>query len=194
MICENCGKEHDGKYGTGRFCCRACSNTRSHSPEQRLKASKSLKKTYERMKREGRACEKCGNIYHSADSSRKLCFDCLPRTIKRAKVKRKPKSIYDISKRTIAKIFRRMALPCSCCGIFIDKSVVFDLHHIISRKNGGSDNMDNLTYICPNCHRVAHTNTSLLPKPLIPISEFLEQQGKDWKDFYYGVLKDNAMK
>ena len=26
MICEQCGIEHDGTYGSGRFCCRSCSN------------------------------------------------------------------------------------------------------------------------------------------------------------------------
>ena len=25
MICENCGKEHDGSFGSGRFCCKKCS-------------------------------------------------------------------------------------------------------------------------------------------------------------------------
>lgn len=24
MICENCGKEHPGFYGSGRFCCHTC--------------------------------------------------------------------------------------------------------------------------------------------------------------------------
>lgn len=24
--CEQCGKDHDGTYGSGRFCCRSCSN------------------------------------------------------------------------------------------------------------------------------------------------------------------------
>lgn len=23
-ICENCGKEHDGSYGSGRFCNKSC--------------------------------------------------------------------------------------------------------------------------------------------------------------------------
>lgn len=190
MICENCGKEHDGKFGSGRFCCRACANTRSHSLEQKLKCSQSLKKTFEKIKTEGRLCEQCGKVYLSGDLSRKLCFDCLPRTIRKAKVEKKPKSIYEVSRRTLVKILRRMELPCSCCGIFIDKSVVFDVHHIIPRKNGGSDEMDNLTYICPNCHRVAHTNVALLQKPLISISEYFEQQNKDWKDYYYGYSSE----
>ena len=24
LICEYCGKEHNGEYGSGRFCCKSC--------------------------------------------------------------------------------------------------------------------------------------------------------------------------
>lgn len=37
MKCETCGKEHDGSFGSGRFCCRACANTRKHSEETKQK-------------------------------------------------------------------------------------------------------------------------------------------------------------
>ena len=33
-ICENCGKEHDGLYGSGRFCSDHC--RRSHNGKKRL--------------------------------------------------------------------------------------------------------------------------------------------------------------
>lgn len=42
MICENCGKEHDGLYGSGRFCCKSCANTRHHSKETKEKISKGV--------------------------------------------------------------------------------------------------------------------------------------------------------
>lgn len=42
-ICERCGKEHDGSFGTGRFCSRSCANTRVHSKETKEKTSKTLK-------------------------------------------------------------------------------------------------------------------------------------------------------
>ena len=34
-ICENCGKvvEDKDKFGSGRFCCRACANSHKHSDE-----------------------------------------------------------------------------------------------------------------------------------------------------------------
>lgn len=43
MICEKCGKEHDGTFGSGRFCSRACANSRIHSAETKLKIHNSLK-------------------------------------------------------------------------------------------------------------------------------------------------------
>lgn len=41
--CKQCGKEHDGTFGSGVFCSRNCSNKRSI--ESRLKASISISKT-----------------------------------------------------------------------------------------------------------------------------------------------------
>ncbi len=31
MKCENCGKEHNGSYGSGRFCCQSCARSFSTS-------------------------------------------------------------------------------------------------------------------------------------------------------------------
>lgn len=41
MKCENCGKEHDGSYGSGRFCSRSCANTRKLTIETKQKIAKS---------------------------------------------------------------------------------------------------------------------------------------------------------
>lgn len=184
-VCEHCGKEHDGSFGSGRFCCKSCANARSHSEEARLKCSVTLKSTYARIEQEGRTCENCGAIYLSKDMARKLCFDCLPSTIVHANVSNKePQSILDLSKRTTVKILRRMKLPCSCCGFYID-GISLDVHHIIPRADGGLDEMTNLTYICPNCHRIAHTDVSLLKRSLISIEQQLDELNLNWKDFYY---------
>lgn len=169
--CENCDKEHDGSFGSGRFCCKACANARSHSEEARLKCSNTLKQTLNRIDQEGRMCITCNAIFHSKDLNRKRCFNCLPKTIvyaNKESTDKEPNSILELSKRTAIKILRRMNLPCSCCGFYIE-GVSLDLHHIISRATGGKDDMSNLTYICPNCHRIAHTDISLLKNSLISI-------------------------
>lgn len=39
FICEKCGKEHNGSFGSGRFCSRACANSRVFSEESKQKKS-----------------------------------------------------------------------------------------------------------------------------------------------------------
>ena len=43
MICEKCGKEHDGSFASGRFCSRSCANGRPHTEEQKNNISKGVK-------------------------------------------------------------------------------------------------------------------------------------------------------
>ena len=43
MYCERCNSEHSGEYGSGRFCSRACANTRVFTTETIIKKKKSAK-------------------------------------------------------------------------------------------------------------------------------------------------------
>lgn len=193
MICKTCGKEFFEDWRKDKktrkkpllFCCKSCANKRKITPKQKEKISEGVKKSLEKHFSKDCVCEKCGKIFHSKDYSRRLCFECLPTTIKHTPSNKKPKSILEVSKRTISKIVRRMELPCSCCG-FYKEGVALDFHHINPRKKGGKDDMSNLTYICPNCHRIAHTDLSLLEKPLVSIEQQLKELNKNWLDFYYG--------
>ena len=66
-ICENCGKEHDGNYGSGRFCCKECA--RSFSTKKDIKDDLKLSK-----------CIICGKpTYINKRKSDKFCKcnDCL---------------------------------------------------------------------------------------------------------------------
>ena len=182
QVCEKCGKELFVKYGSGRFCSRSCANSRNITSEQKEKISKSVKLTADKHKE--KVCEKCGNSFVSKDSSRKQCFVCLPKTIKYASSTKQVNSILDLSSRTISKLLIRINLPCTCCGFHVD-GVVLDLHHIVPKKQGGTNDLTNLTYICPNCHRLAHTNISLLQKPLISFYDYLQKNNIDWKSYYY---------
>lgn len=47
--CEKCGKQHDGTFGSGRFCSRSCANTRAHSGATRAKMRKSTKNRPNRL-------------------------------------------------------------------------------------------------------------------------------------------------
>lgn len=62
--CEHCGKLMTEKYGSGRFCCKACANTRKPSIEQRAKTSKSVQEyyyTHERTANQKAAIRKLGS-------------------------------------------------------------------------------------------------------------------------------------
>lgn len=159
-ICENCKSEHDGIYGSGRFCTIKCArgfSTKSKRKEINEKVSKTL------------------SINNSIKKEKK-------EALKHASYLRKIEatSILDMSRRTTIKILKRMKLSCFICGWY-HENVVGDIHHIIPRKHGGTDENTNLTYICPNCHRLAHSNI-IKPNELISIEDYL---GNTWKDYYF---------
>lgn len=172
-ICENCNKEHNGSYGSGRFCDKVCArgfSTKSKRKEINEKVSKTLElklnnglTKQQKIQREN--AEKHASYVRETEIT----------------------TLFDLSKRTVSKILKRMRLPCSCCNWYID-GVVCDLHHIIEKKQGGSDEHTNLTYICPNCHRLVHSQ-KLETKSLVPLSDYV---GDDWKKYYY--VKDGKIK
>ena len=83
-------------------------------------------------------------------------------------------NIYDMSSRTRSKVIKRMKLGCFNCGW--DKAHC-DIHHIVPSSAGGLDSHDNLTVLCPNCHRLAHENK------ITKFVSFEEKIGDGWKAF-----------
>lgn len=71
-ICEHCGKvvEDKNKYGSGRFCCRACANSHKHSDAWKAKISAGIKKETECE------CQYCGKKFNNLTaraSHERLC-------------------------------------------------------------------------------------------------------------------------
>jgi len=160
--CENCGSDHEGKYGSGRFCSTKCSrgfSTKAKRSEINEKVSKKL----------GGGLTKQQRIQQNID-------------FKHAAFIRENEviSLKDLSSRTVSKILLRMKLPCSCCGWYVE-GAVGDIHHIVERKNDGTDDHSNLTYICPNCHRMVHSGL-INPQNLINLEDYI---GDEWKNYYY---------
>lgn len=156
--CENCGKEHAGNYGSGRFCSNKCArgfSTKEKRNEINEKVSIKLTK--------------------QQDIQRKIAD-------KHASYQRETEvtSLFDLSKRTAIKILKRMKLPCSNCGWYVD-DVIGDVHHIKEKNKGGDDKHQNLTYICPNCHRLVHSG-KINPNDLINLDDYI---GDTWKEYYY---------
>lgn len=162
MKCEMCDKEHNGRYGSGRFCDAKCA--RGFSTKLKRKEINEIV-----------SIKNGGGLTKQQRAQRKIAE-------KHASYIREieAKSLLEISARTARKILIRMKLPCSNCGWFVE-GVGGDLHHIKPRGKGGSDEHKNLAYICPNCHRLAHTGRLNVEK----LISFQDLVGDDWKKFYF---------
>lgn len=91
------------------------------------------------------------------------------------------KSVLELSKRTVSKLLKRAKRKCSICG-WDDASI--DIHHIIEFANGGTDDMDNLVTVCPNCHRKIHEHGSGF-KSVSDLKEMsLDKTFPDWEKYY----------
>lgn len=66
FICERCGKEHNGSYGSGRFCCQHCKQSYVTAL-----SNKSDKRKHKYI------CPKCHKEYISGQGRKtELCNDC----------------------------------------------------------------------------------------------------------------------
>ncbi len=184
-ICKNCDNEFQEKEKTQKFCSRSCSVSygnkhRKLTEETKNKISQSVSKSISKKWEDPsyrdkiiKALKGRKGFKHSEETKRKIGL-----SNKNNYREKDPKHIYQVSSRTRSKILKRLNLKCSNCGW--DKHIC-DLHHIKGRKILNPHNHDNLSYLCPNCHRLAQLN-------IIPTNElitFTEQIGESWKNYYY---------
>jgi predicted HNH restriction endonuclease len=133
--------------------------------EQKLKITKGLKAFYESHPEKKITREKA---FKQASSHTKGKYR-----------QRLPDTILELSKRTVAKIFKRLGVGCSNCGWNV---TACDIHHIRGKKIPNPHSHDKLAYLCPNCHRMAHYGI-LKPEDLKTLTSYI---GEKWKDVYYG--------
>ena len=88
-------------------------------------------------------------------------------------------TFFDLPARTRCKIIQRLKVACFNCGWGEE---VGDVHHIIPKAKGGSNSHDNLTYLCPNCHRLVHKGKLQSTN----LKSFQKVVGEQWKALYYG--------
>ncbi len=141
----------------------------------------------DKPKKYAHTCEKCGDTFGSnkkfKDGARVHCSECKRKV---PYVMMEPQSILDLSKRTISKILKRSKKGCSICGW---NKASCDIHHIVHRKHGGTNDNSNLIVVCPNCHREIHEHNP-------PASELQEKSiantFKDWVYWYNPATKKNV--
>lgn len=67
---------------------------------------------------------------------------------------KKIQSSNGINRALRVEVYQKFDFKCVCCGN--NDPLVLDVHHVIPRHKGGSDNIENLSLLCANCHRKEH--------------------------------------
>lgn len=160
-------------------CAAACNNKkRKISTSTKEKISKSVGKYYKESRKIKKkcVCEKCGcEFVGKIRKGRRIHCENCKRKVIFVRNTREVVSIFEFSKKTVSKIMGKMKIGCSICGW---NKAVCDIHHIIPKSKNGTDCHENLTYVCPNCHREIHNGTKC------PTITLKEQIGDSWKNYY----------
>jgi hypothetical protein len=145
MKCIKCNNEHDGSFGSGKYCSRACANSRVRTAEVKKKISIGVKK----------------NQYWNDDEWKAKIVEANKSPEKAAKVKETWKSKRDYDTAHIWSIKKwikeERGNKCEECGIteWMGKPISMEVDHI----DGDTTNNDisNLKVLCPNCHSLTPT-------------------------------------
>jgi 5-methylcytosine-specific restriction endonuclease McrA len=152
MLCEKCKSEHDGSFGSGRFCSKVCSNSRVFSEESKQKkrdaGSWVLKAKQEDPIRYAKFVEsqrEAGLLRRTEHSKRILAIsDAKPWEEVSKDVKRR-------------RVIESQDSKCNNCGLskWQGQLLTLELEH----KDGNhmNDERNNLEALCPNCHSITHT-------------------------------------
>lgn len=77
MICENCGNEHDGSYGSGRFCSVKCARGMSTKlKREEINKKVSLKLTGRKLTDYHKKQIEAGNNFNRKEKIIKHCLEC----------------------------------------------------------------------------------------------------------------------
>lgn len=113
-----------------------------------------------KSRRKEKPCVVCGKLILSSLCKKTCSRECLDTfnkdpDRKHSKGKRKVVKHAGYSSRSFRKYFlEKKNGKCSLCDYSVKE--VLNIHHIIERKNGGSDDEENLILLCPNCHAEIH--------------------------------------
>lgn len=141
--CEYCNKEHDGKFATGRFCNRKCSNgfsTKNKRQDINKKVSEKLKgKKSNGWKYVSVESKRIGGI-NSCKKRKERISNLSFELTSQAERKRR--------------VLKQQDNKCNICRMkeWIMSPLLLQLHH----KDGNKYNNKriNLEYLCPNCHSI----------------------------------------
>jgi len=163
--CENCLEEHDGEYGSGRFCNTICSHAYSskcNKDQKNKNISKALKKkkrhSFQHLPIETRRKMTKAAIASQKKRKEELYkngkWDELPLSYKRRRV------------------FEEQDGKCAICKIDEWQGKPLTLHFDHIDGNSKNDSRENVRFVCPNCH--SQTETYCGKKQKLPQFEHLK--------------------
>lgn len=157
-ICECCGKEHDGSYGSGRFCSKFCSHSRKISSIIKEKIKQGTKNAWQNLQFK---CKFCNRRFKNENTWKEHEQKCTPENRKRINnspiyrekflkryFERKINvhgTILDVTQAEIDD-YRKTHDSCEICGksiIDLNKNLAIDHDHSTSKFRG---------LLCMNCN------------------------------------------
>jgi hypothetical protein len=137
MKCSNekCNKEHDGSFGSGKYCSKSCANSRVRTDEVKKKISEGVIKS---------------DFWKNVDYSFNSNLDKITKNKETWKTKRNFETAHIFSIKKWLKEEKNNT--CEKCGIceWNGKNLPMEVDHIDG--NTKNNDLSNLRVLCPNCH------------------------------------------
>jgi 5-methylcytosine-specific restriction endonuclease McrA len=159
MLCITCNKEHDGTFGSGKYCCRSCSNSRVRTDATKQLISSTIKTKIQSgeistKRNKGYKLKNLRSLEHieKIASQNKLAWDLKGRRTSEEKKAGVKAAVYAYRAR------KRNAIPADADlnlikKIYKNAPVGYDVDHIVALANGGLHHQDNLQYLPLNENR-----------------------------------------
>lgn len=143
VICKECGEPFNAELretrrGNAKFCSRSCSMKyiNAHRKFHELKCH----------------FDQCQKQYKSKNSNSLYCSDQCSRKARNLRSTGSIRNGRNKLKRAVIAITGETGFQCFICGWHEDSC---DIHHIVPRNKGGTNDLSNLSVLCPNHHRLA---------------------------------------
>jgi hypothetical protein len=139
--CKNCNKEFESdtretNRGKGICCSRKCGSEYANKNRPLINL----------------VCQGCLKPYTSKMKNSKFCtIQCNQKS--RTRINGTNETGRNTLSKRINKLKKSFTSECFSCKW---NKCACDIHHIVEKSNGGSDDLNNLTILCPNCHRLVH--------------------------------------
>lgn len=135
MKCKKCDANHDGSFGSGKYCSRACANSRSRTDAVKRKISAGVLKS---------------KFWISLDFKHNSNYNKIEKNKATWKSKRNYKTAHIVSLKKW--LIEDRGHKCEECKVeqWNGKRLPMEVDHIDG--NNKNNNIDNLKILCPNCH------------------------------------------